>query len=127
MFYNKKLLNPVLKERLESSASMALSLMRSANSDWDWQPVMRGRVLENAQTWTTAEIMLDAWAEMAKQEAEDYHFGMYTYAGVLNEFATKAYDAGLISSGVAKGRWTVAEMLARKAARQADDRRATNG
>lgn len=127
MFNNKELLNPVLKERLESSASMVLSLMRSADSSWDWQPVMGGRVLENAQTWTTAEIMLDSWAEMAKQESKDYHFGMYTYAGVLNELATKAYDTGLISSGVAKGRWTVAKMYAWEAARQADDRRATNG
>lgn len=54
MFDDKELLNPVLKERLESSASMTLSLMRSTESNWDWQPVTRGRVLENAQTWTTA-------------------------------------------------------------------------
>lgn len=126
MFNDKELLNPVLKGHLESSASMALSLMRSTALDWDWRPVTRGRVLENAQTWTTAEIIFEAWSEIAKQESEDYLFGLYTYAAVLHEFVTKAYDAGLVGSGFVKGRLSVAEMYAWEAARVAD-RGATNG
>lgn len=126
MFNDKELLNPMLKERLESSASMALSLMRSTALDWDWQPVTRGPVLENAQTWTTAEIIFEAWSEIAKRESDDYHFGLYTYAAVLREFVTKAYDTGLVGSGFAKGRLSVAKMYARETARVAD-RRATNG
>lgn len=126
MFNDKELLNPVLKDRLESSASMALSLMRSTALGWDWRPVTQGRVLENAQTWTTAEIILNAWSEIAKQESRNYHSGMYTCAGVLNEFVTKAYDTGLIALSVAKNRWSIAKMYAWEAARAAD-RRATNG
>ena len=119
MFNDKELLNPVLKDRLESSASMALSLMRSTALGWDWRPVTRGRVLENAQTWTTAEIIFEAWSEIAKQESDDYHFGLYTYAAVLREFVTKAYDSGLVGSGFVKGRLSVAEMYAWEGARVA--------
>ena len=126
MFNDKELLNPVLKGHLESSASMALSLMRSAALGWDWRPVTRGRVLENAQTWTTAEIIFEVWSEIAKQDSKDYHFGLYTYAAVLHEFVTKAYDSGLVGSGFAKGRLSVAEMYAWEAA-QVADRGATNG